>query len=734
MRTTRIPQIPSMAVKDEGELLYTTLVGMIMAAIFATRLHDDVERTLTNLAPEGTSYPFAAHTRPSAAKFASAVAGFCLGVFCYTLIGVLRWSLIRKLLTYRNWLKQPKSIKTKLWALSLKALMPNKKMLTSFQHVLPKYPLPNLSDTCKRTLEVFEPLMSEDEFEEFKKDLKDFERKEGPKLHATLVKRYHSEENWVSDLWDKFAYFSQRTPILVNTSIGTQSAMNVLDLESVVGVKPAGRAASLTYGYLTFWEGVKNNTLHSIMVMDLVPICAARYRFLMGCTRTPGVQFDDLKLYEDSRHIIVIRKGVMYRLDVYFTLPSGESRILPAEEMQRQIESILTQTADMTESAQNPSVFTAQKRTQWAEDREKLQAHKLNSASLQDVESAILHIVMEEGSPETLTDEACVTLCSNGYNLWCDKSITLRVFENSRCGMHFEHATADATLYGRLLEFVWDFAKYDSRGNAVSGGDDPLIMPRLVYLPEKLEWDLSEFESVLPTYLKNVDDLCNGVDVKVIKLRKGKGEMKKCRVSPDGLVQMSLQLAFYRMHKKTPKTYESASTRFFKFGRTETIRTVSKASVAFTKAMDDPSKTSIEKAKLCKDAINHQHRYKLDAMNGEACDRHIFGLYIAAKMAGLTPKIFQNKHLLSPDQLSTSQSPYAFDSTITKRALLYPTGGAFGPQRPDGYGIYYLFLADNAMTIHITSFRSCPETDSEKMGEEIVKAIEDIKSVLSAKK
>lgn len=43
-----------MAMKDEGELLYTTLVGMIMAAIFATRLHDDVERTLTNLAPEGS--------------------------------------------------------------------------------------------------------------------------------------------------------------------------------------------------------------------------------------------------------------------------------------------------------------------------------------------------------------------------------------------------------------------------------------------------------------------------------------------------------------------------------------------------------------------------------------------------------------------------------------------------------------------------------------------------------
>lgn len=70
----------------------------------------------------------------------------------------------------------------------------------------------------------------------------------------------------MSDLWDKFAYFSQRTPILVNTSIGTQSAMNSSDLESTVAVKPAGRAASLTYGYLTFWEGVKNNTVSFVAV------------------------------------------------------------------------------------------------------------------------------------------------------------------------------------------------------------------------------------------------------------------------------------------------------------------------------------------------------------------------------------------------------------------------------------------------------------------------------------
>lgn len=84
---------------------------------------------------------------------------------------VNKMMLILLITIYRDWLKHPKSYKTKvgssvarseastngntisylqLWALSLKVLMPSKRNLTSFQHVLPKYPLPKLSDTCKR--------------------------------------------------------------------------------------------------------------------------------------------------------------------------------------------------------------------------------------------------------------------------------------------------------------------------------------------------------------------------------------------------------------------------------------------------------------------------------------------------------------------------------------------------------------------------------------------------------
>lgn len=54
-------------------------------------------------------------------------------------------------------------------------------------------------------------------------------------------------------------------------------------------------------------------------------------------------------------------------------------------------------------------------------------------------------------------------------------------------------------------------------------------------------------------------------------------------------MQMAMQLAYYRLHGKVVLTYESATTRLYYHGRTETIRPVSDHSVAFVKAMDDPA-------------------------------------------------------------------------------------------------------------------------------------------------
>jgi carnitine O-palmitoyltransferase 1 len=58
--------------------------------------------------------------------------------------------------------------------------------------------------------------------------------------------------------------------------------------------------------------------------------------------------------------------------------------------------------------------------------------------------------------------------------------------------------------------------------------------------------------------------------------------------SPDGFIQMAIQLAFYREHKQFCLTYEASMMRLFRDGRTETVRPVTQQSCAFVKAMCNP--------------------------------------------------------------------------------------------------------------------------------------------------
>lgn len=54
---------------------------------------------------------------------------------------------------------------------------------------------------------------------------------------------------------------------------------------------------------------------------------------------------------------------------------------------------------------------------------------------------------------------------------------------------------------------------------------------------------------------------------------------------PDAFIQMALQLAYRRLHGHYTAVYETASTRLFLHGRTDTIRSFTAASRAWCESM-----------------------------------------------------------------------------------------------------------------------------------------------------
>jgi carnitine O-palmitoyltransferase 1 len=211
--------------------------------------------------------------------------------------------------------------------------------------------------------------------------------------------------------------------------------------------------------------------------------------------------------------------------------------------------------------------------------------------------------------------------------------------------------------------------------------------------------------------------------------RYGKGFMKKVRLSPDGYFQMAMQLAYHRLHKATPKTYEPSTSRLYAEGRTETVHPGSQWSVQFVTSMDDKTKSNAERKDLLKKAILHQNKFRLDATVGRGCDRHLLGLMCASRELGMDmPKIFADEAWRQSFTLSTSQTPTRIYELVGDNELIYELcHGGFGPSTHDGYGVHYYFYGDDMFYISVSSWHSCSKTSSSQFAQHIDTALADMK-------
>lgn len=94
---------------------------------------------------------------------------------------------------------------------------------------------------------------------------------------------------------------------------------------------------------------------------------------------------------------------------------------------------------------------------------------------------------------------------------------------------------------------------------------------------------------------------------------------------------MAFQLAYYKQNGKCDSTYESAMTKQFLHGRTETIRSVTNDSIAFTKTWASSSASKDDKIAALRQAIDTHIKIATDCKNGKGVDRHLYGLYNLAR-------------------------------------------------------------------------------------------------------
>ena len=498
-----------------------------------------------------------------------------------------------------------------------------------FEDSLPRLPVPTLDETAKRYLKSVHPLLSATEYKQTEKAVQEFVKPGafGHTLQKRLEERREDPKhrNWLSEWWNNAAYLGYRDPICPYVSYFYSHRDDRKRRD------PAKRAAAISTGVLEFKKMVDEASLEP-EYMKKLPMAMSSYEWMFNACRIPARPADFGRKYDakDHKHILVIRKNA------FFTIPHEyNGKQLSTTELEQQFNRIYAS----GEKAPGVGIMTTENRDNWTDMHARLlNSSPANKAVLEAIESASFVVCLDDATPVTLHERAHQYWHGDGSNRWYDKPLQFIVNDNGTSGFNGEHSMMDGTPTHRLNDTVLDWIANDkldfSNPECRSGIPDPQ--------PLRFQLSGENLADIAMASTHHVG-LMSQHELRVEAYQGyGKGLMKKFKCSPDAYVQLIIQLAYHKFYGKNRPTYESAATRKFQEGRTETCRTVSDESVAFCDAMAHPLSTAEECRELFMKAVNAHVAYIGNASEGKGVDRHLFGLKKLIREGEETPAIFED--------------------------------------------------------------------------------------------
>ena len=537
-----------------------------------------------------------------------------------------------------------------------------------FEDSLPHLPVPSLEETSKRYLNSVQPILNDTELAATREAVNEFLRSGGigQELQKRLLARRDDpkHKNWIHEWWNEAAYLAYRDPIVPYVSYFYSHR------DDRRRRNPVKRAAALTSAILQFKRDVDNGTLEP-EYMKKLPISMDAYQWMFNACRIPSQPKDYPVKYDHNEHkyIIVVRKNQFYKV---FHEINGQP--LNTAELEKQFSRIYS----IAQKSPAIGILTTENRDIWTSARSALlSAHPSNAAPLRAIEACSFLVCLDDAAPVTLEERAHQYWHGDGSNRWFDKPCQLIINENGTSGFMGEHSMMDGTPTHRLN----DYANMLIFTNKLDLSDTSVRSD----LPEPTALNFHINDAVKKEIHRAATDfdlVFGQHDLKVQAYQGyGKGLIKKFKCSPDAYVQMIIQLAYHKMYGISRPTYESAATRRFQQGRTETCRSVSNESVAFVSAMADPDVSPEECVKKFRAAVDAHVKYISDASDGRGVDRHLFGLKKCLKEGEELPAIFKDR-------------AYAYSSTwylsTSQLSSEYFNGYGWSQVVDEGWGIAYM--------------------------------------------
>lgn len=539
---------------------------------------------------------------------------------------------------------------------------------------LPRVPLPTLEASCERFLAWCAPLLTADQLAVTEAEVTAFLRADGPgRVLQAALEEYDATEgvhSWLDTFWP-YRYLGRRDRIALNA--------NFFFLFKDSGRPQVERAAGLVAGAVNYKRRLDQGLIPPV-VQRGVPQSMVQNKFLFSATRIPGAQQDTVRAPyspqwpgpSEARHIVVFFRGGMFRLDVLGA--DGVPHNL--DDLEAGLHAVMKAGAEPAAADSSVGHLTTMARAEWAAARESLLAcHPRNADALDDIETALFCVALEDFAPAD-TQEACDELLyGDRGNRWFDKALSFIVFADGRAGINVEHCELDGTT---ILSFtdalLTTEAEEHSRQSGARSQGLPALEPVVFGLDDALRAQVRSAADAFAAYGENTaTSTVSFADF-------GSNAAKALGVSPDAFVQVAYQLAHQRAKGRLGATYESIATRQYRLGRTEAMRVVTPGMRDFVAVMENPAADAdTRRAAFRAAAEQHVARAK-ECQLGQAPEQHLWELELIQRRRGAElgvteqPALYRTPGWLTmrDDYLSTSSAPsaniqyFGFGSTSSK--------------------------------------------------------------------
>ena len=552
----------------------------------------------------------------------------------------------------------------------------------SLQDTLAKSPIPSLQNSCNKLLEWTEPLLTQQEWLNTKEIVAQFISPggEGDKLQNSLVNWVGNENiaNWTAPVWVDL-YLTGRYPLVINSNVFyyLKSKLKRNDFSQ------SQIASALIMCVYDFNMSIEKEEL-SIDRQKDQPLCMAQYKNLFSAMRIPKKGKDELAVSSGKKHIVVLFKEHIFKLDIV----NAEGEVCSFSAIEAALQEIL----NVTTPGQNIGILTTMQRDEWADSRTALvNIDQKNETQLKYIEEAIFALSLDENSPEQLIDTSQMLLHGDGKDRYFDKSLQFIVFKNGKTGVNFEHTGMDGSVLLRMIGHIYDNIDKFPEDKKVSS----------VPTAEQLTFQLdSQLTASLDNASKAFAHAVANTQTRLLNFSLfGKNQIKAFKVSPDAFVQVALQLAEYRLYGKCTSAYEAIMTRGFLEGRIDVLYTVSAQSLAFIKNIHNEECSKQTKIDFLRKAAEKHITRANECRLGQGIHTHLLGLISRFEKEGHDLGITELPEIFTDKGYQTLVHNIVCTSTTSEYGVEL---AGYGPVVEDGYGIRY-FNRSDSIFFNITS-------------------------------